>query len=124
LSPVLYNLGIEQPTMGTLSDLVGDWKLKCIVDGNCTIQTRHVSNPATGQWRSLVQERWKRKKRLGSGSFGTVWLEECVSGPSQGQVRAVKELHKGTAPSSSMSPSNFSRELEAIFKFSHELVWN
>jgi hypothetical protein len=105
----------------TLSDLVRDWKLESIVDNNCTIQTRHISNPATGQWRSRVEERWQRKKELGSGTFGIVWLEECTSGPSNGQVRAVKELRKGTTPSS-MSPTNFSRELEAIFKFSHERV--
>jgi hypothetical protein len=107
----------------TLSDLIRDWKLEGVVDCNYTIQTRYVSNPATGLWRSRVEERWQRTKVLGRGSFGVVWLEECTSGPSSGKVRAVKELKKHIG-ASCISPASMARELDAIIKFSHERVWS
>jgi calcium/calmodulin-dependent protein kinase I len=104
--------------MEHLPDHVLDWKLEVYVDEKSTIQTRYISDPAKGLWRSRVQETWQRTRRLGRGAFGVVNLEECASGPSQGQLRAVKELHKGT-----VTPLvYYSRELEAIVKFSHERV--
>ncbi len=48
-----------------------------------------------------------------------VWLEECVTGPSLGKVCAVKEIVKQTA---SASATAYSRELEAMAKFSQEKV--
>ncbi|RDW93378.1 uncharacterized protein DSM5745_00700 [Aspergillus mulundensis] len=59
-------------------------------------------------------ECWRPIKRLGNGSFGDVWQELCVSGPSQNAVRAVKHLHKRQAKSSEMSR----RELDALVTFS------
>ena len=105
--------------METLSDLVRDWKLESVVEDDITLQIRHVSNAAAGLWRQRVEERWKRTRELGRGSFGVVWLEECTSGPSNGQLRAVKELRKTRR---SMPPAYYSKELEAIAKFSHERV--
>ena len=101
-----------------LIDLVRDWKLESIVQDTCTVHSRHVSDPAAGLWRRQVQERWQRKQELGRGSFGVVWLEQCVSGPSQGRLRAVKELRK----TSSGPRADDSKELAAILKFSHERV--
>jgi hypothetical protein len=72
------------------------------------------------QRRIREQERWQRTKHLGSGSFGVVWLETCTEGSSSGRVRAVKEIVKGTASVTVV----YSRELEAIAKFSQEKVSN
>lgn len=102
-----------------MSDLVHDTRLETTVIGNQTIHTKYVSNPATGQRRERLEETWERTKELGRGSFGVVWLEKCTSGPSSGKVWAVKELRK--APGN-ISFSNYSRELEAIAKFSQERV--
>jgi hypothetical protein len=105
----------------TLPEIVRDWKLDCVVDGDYTTQTRYISDPATGQWREPVPERWQRKKRLGQGAFGVVWSETCISGPSAGKVRAVKEIPD---ISTSLISGSYLRELEAIVKFSHEQVRN
>ena len=107
--------------MENLPELVRDWKLECDCSDihNSTLQIRYVTNAAEGLWRQRVEERWQRKHELGRGSCGVVWLEECVSGVSEGQLRAVKELHK--APLSTTS-KYYAKELEAIVKFSHERV--
>jgi hypothetical protein len=105
--------------METLSDLVRDWRLECIISNNHTVQTRHISNAAEGIWRKRVEERWRHTQELGRGSFGIVRLEECISGQSSGQLRAVKELRKNDR---SMPVAYYSKELDAIFKFSHEHV--
>lgn len=35
--------------------------------------------------------KWTRRAKLGSGGFGSVWLEKSEEG---GQLRAVKKLHR------------------------------
>ncbi len=102
-----------------IPDLVVDSKLEVECFEDYSIQTRLVSDPATGQRRTLQQERWQRTKVLGRGTFGVVWLEKCATGPSLGKLRAVKEIIKQTA---SASATAYSRELEAIAKFSQEKV--
>ncbi|KAK3989414.1 Serine/threonine-protein kinase RAD53 [Cladorrhinum sp. PSN332] len=62
----------------------------------------------------ILSERWRRIRKLGSGAFGSVWLEKCdrmvrKDAPS---VRAVKEIKFN-------SGIDFTRELEAIAKFSN-----
>ncbi|AEO68182.1 uncharacterized protein THITE_2117605 [Thermothielavioides terrestris NRRL 8126] len=99
-----------------LPDLVIHSKLEAVVQGDFV---RH-SFPRRGrlgrEWKVVVTETWKRKARLGSGGFGTVWLEECqepASGSSP-RCRAVKEIMVG-----SKSNLDYARELLAIAKFSH-----
>ncbi len=88
-----------------LPDLVRDSQLETTVSSDHTLQIVYVSNPATGQRRMRTEERWQRTRALGRGSFGEVWLESCASGPSSGQVRAVKQIWKETANLSPGSPS-------------------
>jgi serine/threonine protein kinase len=39
-------------------------------------------------------EIWRQDRPIGQGGFGFVWQETCVSGPRQGQLRAVKHIRK------------------------------
>ena len=105
-------------------DLVRDSQLEATVVADHTLQTVYVSNPTTGQRRTRTEERWQRIRDLGRGASGQVWLHKCVSGPSSGQVRAVKEIWKETASSAPgiAPPINYYRELEAIAKFSQKKV--
>ena len=59
---------------------------------------------------------WQREKKIGSGGFGEVWLERCTKGNNHGyQVRATKKMEV-------RHQIDYSRELEAIAKFSHSKV--
>ncbi|KAF4626726.1 hypothetical protein G7Y89_g11431 [Cudoniella acicularis] len=99
-----------------VSDLIIDSKLEVESFDNYTIQTRLISNPAIRQRPTRERERWQRTKKLGNGSYGVVWLEKCTTGPSLGEVRAVKAFDKEIANMS----IKYQRELEAIAKFSQE----
>ncbi|KAI1125457.1 kinase-like domain-containing protein [Nemania abortiva] len=59
-------------------------------------------------------ECWRPVKFLGSGTFGDVSQEQCVSASSQNEVRAVKRISKRQAHFSLSSR----RELEALVTFS------
>lgn len=60
---------------------------------------------------------WRRSyKPLGSGGFGTVFSEECITGRDIGAIRAVKSIQK---PHSIKTGSiDISRELKAMALFS------
>ncbi|CAG7955120.1 unnamed protein product [Penicillium salamii] len=99
------------------TELVNDMKLNADIRPD---QTSHsafqpdYARGATGQWHRKV-EIWKRGKILGSGSFGTVWVEECVSSEGPTRVRAVKMIKKPSDPAYRIYCD---QELEAIAKFS------
>ncbi|CAI7663088.1 unnamed protein product [Penicillium viridicatum] len=58
-------------------------------------------------------EHWRRERKIGAGGFGEVWLERCTKGRTSGYgVRATKQMKL-------RHQVNYSRELEAIAKFSH-----
>lgn len=76
------------------------------------------SQGTTGRWRPKI-EIWKRGKILGSGSFGTVWIEECASKEGLTKLRAVKMIKKLPHPS---HLTCCDQELEAIAKFSQPKV--
>jgi hypothetical protein len=66
-----------------------------------------------------MEECWERGRNLGTGSFGTVWLEKLITENGEEKYRAVKEIRKGVQRSKAI---DYSRELEAIAKFSHQKV--
>src|ERR1700712_1173712 len=80
-----------------------------------TQHVHYISGTTSRQRRIRKEERWKRERRLGNGSFGVVWLEKCIHGDGEGKVRAVKEIQK-------LDSSDYHRELEAIALFSHSRV--
>ena len=77
-----------------------------------TQHIQYVSGRTPRERRVRKEERWKREREIGRGSFGTVWLERCIYGDSKGKIRAVKKVQKSES-------SNYYRELEAIALFSH-----
>lgn len=105
--------------MSQMSDLVKDAKLPTKLDPEYTTHTFLESTSVSGRRgrRREREEVWKRKRHLGIGIFGTVWLEECVSDGNK--LRVIKEVRK-IAPDS--KPMDYNRELEAIAKFSQQKV--
>ena len=84
-------------------------------DPDYTQHTTYVCESHRDRRRVRKEERWKRKKRLGRGGFGTVWLEQCILGERKDELRAVKEVPKH-------GPGDFNKELEAVALFSHTKV--
>lgn len=107
----------NQPNQ-TVPDLVHNSKL--IIHSRADDVTKHIvrdSNQSHRRRSARREETWHRQRQLGSGSFGCVWLEKCISGPRIGKLRAVKEMHKDPS-----LPVPYMRELEAMAKFRHETV--
>ncbi|KAH7141673.1 kinase-like domain-containing protein [Dactylonectria macrodidyma] len=98
-------------------DLVRDFQLttRFLTDGATQHTVYRVSLQSGHQRPSRIDETWNRQQELGSGGFGCVWLERCVSEPGQGKLRAVKEIRKDPS-----LPVSYTRELEAMAKFSHK----
>ena len=108
--------------MARIPDLVRDSELQVQFFPEYTRHVSFVSCLTPGQRkirREAKEERWKREKDLGRGSFGTVWLERCLTDEGKARVRAVKEIRKSPQYS---KPIDYSRELEAIAKFSQPRV--
>ena len=105
--------------MPPISDLVRDSKLETKFCLGYTQHVYHVSGGTPRQRKMRMEERWERGRNLGTGGFGTVWLEKLVTENGEEKYRAVKEIRKDMQRSEAIS---YSRELEAIAKFSHQKV--
>jgi hypothetical protein len=88
------------------SDLVDFFRLDAKFDPIFAV-TRENVRAAHGTRRTVVKE-WRRTKRLGSGTFGTVWLEKETE---KGELRAVKEVAKNGLTT---AKTDYTRELEAL----------
>ena len=105
--------------MSRVSDLVQDAELQTRFDPGYTV---HIYTETGSTVRERVisrEEHWKRQKFVGRGSYGNVWLEQCVKGQREVEFRAVKEVVKFPHDSKKI---DYNRELEAISKFSHRKV--
>jgi len=72
------------------------------------------------KYRNSTSEHWKRNRFIGRGSYGTVWLQKCVTGEPDVKIRVVKEIF---IPDRQVAKRlDYSRELEAIAKFSQPTV--
>ena len=92
------------------SDLVDFFRLDATFDPIFAV-TRENVRAAHGTRRTVVKE-WRRTKRLGSGTFGTVWLEEETG---KGELRAVKEVSKN---GSTRAKTDYTQELVALGRLS------
>jgi hypothetical protein len=100
--------------MPRVPDLVRDSKLETSFDQNQTITIHNYVETDPNRRRIFRQEYWKLERHLGQGSYGQVQLEKCLSV----RLRAVKKVMKRPGPNS----VDYSRELEAVAKFSHPKV--
>ncbi len=97
--------------MSSNSNLIDQFKLHVQFHADYTLHNFHTSDRARGQRKVTVQKKWRRKKKLGQGGFGSVWLEE----EQDGSLRAVKEIPQQDP---SQSDIDYKRELLAMAKFS------
>jgi hypothetical protein len=81
--------------------------LETTFDGECIQHVYHVSGATPRQRKVRKEERW------------TIYLEKSITENGEVQHRAVKEIRKGAHKSGTIG---YSRELEAIAKFSHPKV--
>ena len=100
--------------MTSQSDLVLLSKLETqsLPDSKCTQHVKYVTGTSSRERRIRKEELWNKEKELGRGGFATVWLERCIRGDDEGELRAVKQVQK-------VETSDYNRELEAIALFSH-----
>ncbi|KAJ5820546.1 hypothetical protein N7474_006137 [Penicillium riverlandense] len=105
--------------MAITSDLVNDSKLPVRFSTDYTHHDVFESDPRPGQQirRRRKTETWRKEKHIGEGGFGGVWLEQCLTTDSQTKFRAVKVIPKVSPFSQAI---DYTRELEAIAKFSQE----
>lgn len=104
--------------MAQLPDIVRDFELEAQFVPDPSVQTIHTyreSDLESGRRLVTRKEHWQRQRKIGSGSFGSVWLEKCIQETRSVQFRAVKQLpiHDSV---------DYRRELEAITRFSHPKV--
>lgn len=102
--------------MPPISDLVRDSKLETKFYPGYTQHVYYVSGATPRQRKVRKEERWERGRNLGAGAFGIVWLEKFVTENAEVRHRAVKEIRKTVQRPKA---ADYSRELEAIAKFSH-----
>jgi serine/threonine protein kinase len=100
-------------------DFLRDSKLDAKFFGHDTLHVSYRSLASNQQRNTRVDERWTRKRKIGGGTYGQVWLESCSEGPKKGDLRAVKEISKAQA---TVADTDYTRELEAITKFSEAKV--
>ena len=105
--------------MPTIPDLVRDSELETAFYGEYTQHVYHVSGTTPRQRKVRKEERWARDQSLGTGASGTIYLEKFMTENGEVQHRAVKEIRKRAHKSGTI---DYSRELEAIAKFSHPKV--
>lgn len=101
------------------SDIVRDSKLETKIFNSHTQHVFYISGPSARDRRIRKEERWVRDRFLGRGAYGTVYLERCEQGDSSNKLRAVKEIRKFVVEGEELE---YTRELEAISKFSHPKV--
>jgi hypothetical protein len=74
----------------TISDLIEHFKLETEFHQEHTVEITHALQHDRGRQRVKTETIWTRRENLGSGAFGTVWLEKNQSGAT----RAVKKVSK------------------------------
>ncbi|EAW17356.1 putative protein kinase [Aspergillus fischeri NRRL 181] len=104
--------------MDGVSDLVNDSKLSVrfyedhFYNEVFDLDSKKPGGPLR---RRKKEQKWIRERRLGRGTFGDVWLYKCDEDVGT-KFQAVKVIPR---LSHSTKAIDYTRELEAMFKFSH-----
>jgi hypothetical protein len=102
--------------MSFLSDL-DHLKIETIFQPDHVCTPGFFSDPRKGIRKAKIEQKWYRKKSLGIGSFGEVWLEE--EGSDASQMRAVKVIKKAQMLRHDI---DYMRELNTLAHFSKPKV--
>jgi calcium/calmodulin-dependent protein kinase I len=103
----------------TLVDLVRDSKIETrSLDSHVVEHVLYETGRSARRRRVSKTERWIKGRQLGQGTFGTVHLQTCRVGGGN-KLRAVKEVKKFVIVGQEL---DYTRELEAIMKFSNDKV--
>lgn len=89
-----------------LSSKANRYKLESAIYENRVVHTMYKTNLAARQRNVPIEEEWTRKKEIGAGGFGVVFLEEETGG----RLRAVKRLPL------TIRNVDYSRELNTLAK--------
>lgn len=89
------------------SSKVDRYKLETVIYEDHVIHTTYRTDLASGQRKVAVGEKWMRRKEIGIGGFGVVFLEEEER---ESKLRAVKRLPLG------LRNVDYSRELNTLAK--------
>ena len=100
------------------SDLLDHFKLDAEIHPDYTLHTSWELDRTLGRQKEKIETKWYRKRCIGYGMFGEVWLETCGEGTMN--QRAVKILSK---PRMNKYGIDYTRELIALAKFSKLQVW-
>ncbi|KAK1236934.1 hypothetical protein MKX08_007882 [Trichoderma sp. CBMAI-0020] len=103
--------------MTRLPDLVHDTRLNTSFKNNITIHHYDESDDENNARSTLRSEHWEQTNHLGRGSYGDVWLQQCVSGKRGYERRAVKIISRLRLKD---KKNSYMAELEAISKFSQK----
>ncbi|KAJ5504905.1 kinase-like protein [Penicillium fimorum] len=105
----------------TPADLVADTKFRVEFHADFVHRfTFHSSNIPDQYVRRMERlDIWKNEKEVGSGSFGNVWLQRCLTSEDQSELQAVKMVRKRKLSSNGI---DFFKELEAMAKFSQRKI--
>jgi hypothetical protein len=104
-----------------LSDLVHDSRLETEIFTNYIKHVFYVSGWSARERHVRKEERWVRDQFLGQGAYGVVYRERCDQDENNIKLRAVKQIRKFAVPGKEL---DYTRELEAIIKFSNPRVRN
>ncbi|KAL0635177.1 hypothetical protein Q9L58_005902 [Maublancomyces gigas] len=96
--------------MSNNPDKLDRFKLETSFGIDTVTHTTYRTDLAAQERRTIVQTTWTDKKKLGSGGFGVVILQEAGNG---GKLRAVKKIYTGTGT------IDFSREVSVMVKVAH-----
>lgn len=104
----LHELNQSLPTG---NDFLDSFLLNVIFTDSYTEQRRIYSDRQRGLRNLVESKKWKRRRELGRGGFGIVFLEE----DDHGRCRAVKEVPKVMNKQKTIDPL---REIAAMASFS------
>lgn len=101
------------PPPGGTADFVrkfNEYKLETEFHGDNVVH-RTYKWERSGSRRLWETSTWKKKRKIGSGNFGTVWLQEREGEEGEEQLRAVKMISRDSLPQAGRS-----QELLALVK--------